>query len=118
MDLLSLVVMMVIPGAILVLYMTREPPIIQDFESLEVSKNLGDPTVPTKGRFLAWFLPLSLPIVVSEEKAPIVENVLIFEEYPLVPLRVISSWIEPGRCIDVIVYKDAQGKVLNISLAT
>lgn len=118
MDLLSLFVMMVIPGAFLALYMTREPPITQDFESLEVCKNLGTPTAPTKGGFLAWFSPISLPIVVSEGKDPIVENVLIFEEYPMVPLRVISSWIEPGRCIDVIVYKDAQGKVLDIRLAT
>ncbi len=118
MDLLSMFVMMVIPGGILFLYLTREPPILQEFESLEVSQNLGDQTAPKKGGFLSWGSPVSLPIVISEGKSPIVENILIFEEYPLVPLRVISSWIEPGRSIDVIVYKDAQGKVLDIRLAS
>lgn len=117
MDLLSMFVLLVIPGGMLFIYMMREPPIVQEFESLEVCQNLGDKTAPRKGGFLSWGSPISLPIVVSEGKAPIVENVLIFEEYPLVPLRVISSWIEPGRSIDVIVYKDAQGKVLDIRLA-
>jgi hypothetical protein len=117
MDLLSMFVMLVIPGGILFLYMTREPPILQEFESLEVSQNLGEHTAPKKGGFLSWGSPVSLPIVISEGKAAVVENILIFEEYPLVPLRVISSWIEPGRSVDVIVYKDAQGKVLDIRLA-
>lgn len=116
MDLLAMFVMMVIPGGMLFLYMLRTAPILQEFESLEVSQNLGNQTAPKKGGFLSWGSPVSLPIVLSEGKAPIVENVLIFEEYPLVPLRVTSSWIEPGTSIDVIVYKDAQGKVLDIRL--
>jgi hypothetical protein len=117
MDLFAIIVMMVIPAGIVFLYMTREPSISQEIESLEVAKNLGNQDAPKKGGFLAWASPTSLPFVVSEGNGAIVENVLIFDEYPLVPLRVLSSWIEPGRCIDVIVYKDAQGKVLNIRLA-
>ena len=117
MDLFAMFVMTLIPAGILLLYVTREPSISQEIESLSVAKNLGDKAAPKGGGFLAWAYPTSLPFLITEDSGPTVENVLIFEEYPLTPLRVRSAWIEPGQCIDVLVYKDAQGQVLGIRLA-
>ena len=125
MDLLAVFVMIAIPAGMVLLYWTREPSISQEIESLdsqeieslEVVKNLGNQDAPKKRGFLAWTSPTSLPFVLTEGEGTIVENILIFEEYPLVPLRVYSTWIEPGKCIDVLVYRDAGGHVLDIRLA-
>jgi hypothetical protein len=117
MDLLALFAMIAIPAGMVLLYWTRNPSTSQEIESLEVVKNLGNQDAPKKRGFLAWTSPTSLPFVLTEGEGTIVENVLIFEEYPLVPLRVYSTWIEPGKCIDVLVYKDAGGHVLDIRLA-
>ena len=117
MDLLAVFVILVIVTGILVLYLTRAPANHQEIESLQVINNLGDRNTPKRGGFLAWGSPVSLPIVVTEANSPVVENVLVFEEYPLVPLRVYSTWIPPGQCIDVIVWKDDKGNVLDLKIA-
>ena len=45
-----------------------------------------------------------------------VENVLIFEDYPLIPVCVYGPWISPGEVVSIWVWKDQDGNVLAIEL--
>lgn len=117
MDLLLVFVMLAIPVGILGLYLTRAHPCSREMESLTVVNNLGNKDAPKGRGCLAWFSPTSLPIVVSDPAGSTVENVLLFEEYPLVLLRVYSTWIPPGQRIDVVVAKDGDGHVIDITIA-
>lgn len=45
-----------------------------------------------------------------------VENVLIFEDYPLIPVCVYGPWINPGQVVSILVWKDQGGNVLAIEL--
>lgn len=80
-----------------------------------VISNLGRRENSRPLRLHSRFSPLFLSSF-DDTSAQNVENVLVLEDYPLLPLYVYGPWIEPGDFVAIIVCKDAHGNVLDIRL--
>jgi hypothetical protein len=84
-------------------------------EQQVVINNLGQRERSRPFRLASRFSPLLLSSSDGTDPKE-VENVLIFEDYPLIPVCVCGPWISPGEIVSIWVWKDQGGNVLAIEL--
>jgi hypothetical protein len=86
-----------------------------DVVTLRIKENLGhkDPSKDSES-YLAWFSVTSPPIVLTTTCDEIAENLLVFEEYPLFPVRFCGIWLAPGQTVSTLIVRDEDGNPLSI----
>lgn len=80
-----------------------------------VVSNLGQRERSRPFRLLSRFSPLFHATSI-DTKAVNVENILLLEDYPFLPICVHGPWISPGDIVEILVLKDQDGNVLDLRL--
>ena len=80
-----------------------------------VINNLGQRESSRPWKLVSRFSPLfhSSSVYTGHEE---VENVLVLEDYPLIPVCVHGPWISPGEVVTIFVWRDPGGNVFAIEL--
>jgi hypothetical protein len=83
--------------------------------ALRIKENLGH-KAPSKdsGSYLAWFSVMSPPVVLTTTCGESAENMLVFEEYPLFPVKFSGTWLAPGKTVSTLIVRDEDGNPLSI----
>ena len=118
MDSTFLFVLAVLAGCVWLLVQVRKDKSVERQEEVTIAQNLSEPRRKPKA-YLADLLPLSPPVVLSEdagEPDPSVplENILVSREYPLIPFRKHGPWVPPGETITVTVRTNSDGEPTTI----
>lgn len=104
-------------AAIVLLLLYREGSTRTETITLHVKENLGHKFPSSKGAFLAWYSLMSPPMVLTEasgeERA---DNLLIFEEYPLLRVRFLGPWLASGQPVSTLIVRDEDGNPLSIEV--
>jgi len=80
-----------------------------------VINNLGRRENSRPWRLHSRFSPLFLSPS-DDTSVQNVENVLVLEDYPFLPMCVYGPWIRPGEVVAILVWKDEHGNVVDIQL--
>jgi hypothetical protein len=104
-------------AAIVLLLIYRDGSTRTEITTLHVKENLGRILHSSQGAYLAWFSIMSPPVVLTAppegERA---DNLLIFEEYPLLPVRFFGPWLASGEPVSTLIVRDEDGNPLSIEV--
>lgn len=96
--------------------MPNEPPTVIDNMIVTVTKNLTKQ--PLKQKSIIMPLTSMLPVLIPEGEITDVEvkveNMLLCEELPMVPIVITDYWIVPGTRLSIAVHKTLDGEILRI----
>ncbi len=103
--------------AIVLLLVYQEGSTRTETITLHVKDNLGRRLDSSGDAYLAWFSIMSPPVVLTtprqDERA---DNLLIFEEYPLFPVRFSGPWVTSGQSVSALIVRDEDGNPLSIKV--
>jgi len=96
--------------------MPNEPPTVIDNLVVTVTNNLTEQ--PRKQKSIIMPLTSILPVLIPEGEITDVEvkveNMLLCEELPMVPIVITDYWIVPGTRLSIAVHKTLDGEILRI----
>jgi hypothetical protein len=107
-------------GLLYIRRMPNEATFSTDETEVLITKNLT-PYPETKAYQPVYPLTSSPPFFLPEmnciEGEPIVENVLLSDEFPMLPIIFNGPWVAPGTQLRVSVYRDTDGDITRIERA-